>query len=223
MKAQEIYKRFLLKLNKNDSHEGVNILPSHFILLFNTEAVRWLKEKLDSDDDSLTDVSYDLLVTDVEFSAATAKKLTDSIEIKLPDDFYRHASSYSIVAQGKCAGKIFHFEKKPAGYTNIIADDYSKASYDYEEAPFIVAKKSMKIFFDDFEIKKVFLSYFKMPEAIDMAGYEKIDGSASSDVDCDLSPDNIDEILNRLVVEANRQFENADGFQFSKERVATEK
>ena len=69
MKSTEIYKRFLIKVNKNDSNDGINILPSIFVLMFNSEAIRWLSETLDTDGDNIKLDTLDrLLETDVEFN-----------------------------------------------------------------------------------------------------------------------------------------------------------
>ena len=222
MKTAEVYKRFLLKINKNDSNEGANILASAFVLQFNTEAVRWLGETLRDEADNVKIETLDrLLETDVEL--VLVKNGTDSDEFKLPDDFYRHASSFSIVDKGDCKGvKIINFDKKPLNFTVNLADDFNKPAFDFEETPFIVTKGNMKVYFDDFEIKKVVVSYYRIPKSLDLVGYFRIDGTPSTDVDTDLSDENIDEVLNRLAAEFNRQFQDSEGLQYSKDRIGTE-
>lgn len=222
MKSSEIYKRLLLKINKNDSNAGIAIPISHFVLLFNTEALRWLGEKIDEegDNDKLNHLDQ-LLEMDVPLTFV--KKFDDSVDYQLPDNFYRHASSYSICDRDNCKGvKVFHFDKKSLELTAIISDDFSSPQFDFEETPIIITKNKMKIYFDDFQIKKVFLSYYKTPVEIDIAGYIKIDGSASADVDSDLISDNIDEILNRVAVEVNRQYQDSDSVALRKDAINTE-
>lgn len=222
MTSNEIYKRFLLKINKNDSNEGINILPSHFVLMFNSEALAWLGSKLDKDGDTIKLSHLDtMLEPDVELKVF--KRYSDSVEFQLPDNFYRHASSFSIVDSSDCKGvKIFNFENKPLGFTSILADDFSKPQFDFEETPFIISHKKMRIYFDDFSIKKVFATYYRVPTIIDIAGYTRIDDTPSEDIDSDLTLDNIDEILNRMAAEVSRQSENAEGIQFAKDRIQTE-
>jgi hypothetical protein len=222
MTSQEIYKRFLLKINKNDSNDGVNILPSHFILLFNTEAVRWLGEKLRKEGDNIRLDQLDtMLESDVPLTLI--KKFDDYSYFQLPEDFYRHASSFSVCDGDECKDvKVYHFEKKSLGFTATLADDFNRPQFDFEETPIIITKNRMKIYFDDFEIKKVFLSYYRVPTIIDIAGYTKIDGSASTDIDCDLVPDSIDEILNRAAVEVNREYKDTEGIGLRKDAITTE-
>jgi hypothetical protein len=220
MTSREIYKRFLLKINKNDSNDGIAILPSHFILLFNTEAVRWLGEKLKGDTIGLDQLDT-MLEPNVELKLV--KKYDDSYEFQLPDNFYRHASSFSIVNRGNCKGvKIFNFDKKAPGLTSILADDFNSPQFDFEETPFIITHNKMKIFYDDFEIKKVFSTYYRVPTLIDIAGYEHLDGTPSTDIDSDLVPDSIDEVLNRVAVEVNRQYQDNESVALRKDAINTE-
>lgn len=222
MTTQEIYKRFLLDINKNDTNEGISILPSHFVLLFNTEALRWLSEKLSEDaDNQKIDHLNELLETDVKLTKV--KEYEDSIEFQLPDTFHWYASSYSKADRGECKGvKIFNFEKKPLGFIATLADDFSRPSFDYQETPFVISKNKMKVYFDDFTIKTVYASFYRKPKKLDMAGYEHFDGTPSADVDTDLSDESIDEVITRLTAKVTAQYQDAERFQYAKERIVSE-
>lgn len=218
MKSTEIYKRFLLKINKNDSNDGINILPSHFVLTFNSEALKWLSAKLDKDGDNIKLDHLDkLLQPDVEITLF--KKYDDSVEFTLPEDFYRHASSFSLASKGDCKDvKIFNFEKKSLGFTAVLADDFNKPQFDFEETPFLIAQNRIRVYTGDFTINKVFVTYYRTPIQIDIAGYTRIDGTPSTNIDSELSLDNIDEIIDRMATEVTRQFSDGEGFQFAKDR-----
>ena len=86
--SKEIYKRFLLSFNKNDSNAGTNIPISHFVLTFNSERLRWLNDFFDKDDWRLQQID-NLLVVDKNIGKVG--DLKDSVSFKLPDDFFRHA------------------------------------------------------------------------------------------------------------------------------------
>ena len=222
MKSREVYKRYLLKINKNDTNEGINILPSLFVLMFNSEAQRWLGQKLTDDGDNIKLDHLDtLLETDVELSEIKAG--IGWKEYQLPKDFYRHSSSYAIASKGNCTGvTVYYFEKKALGLSAILADDFNKAHFDYEEGPMIITQNRIKAYTGDFEIEKFLASYYRVPVAIDIAGYKHIDGTPSTDVDCELDDHSVDEVLNRLTLEIVREYENSEAFQYAKERIATE-
>lgn len=222
MGPNEIYKRYLLKINRNDSNEGANVLKSLFVIDFNSQAENWLFERLDKDGDNIKLDGLDtLLEPDKELTKLTV--FDDSVEFQLPDNFRRHASSFSIVDNGNCKGvKIYNFDKKSLGFTAILADKFSRPSWDFEETPFLITKNRMRVYFDGFEIKKCFSTYYRRPGLIDIAGYKRFDGNPSTNIDSDLPDMAIEEILNRMAVDATRKFQDPEGFQFNKERVTTE-
>lgn len=222
MTSREIYKRFLLKINKNDSNDGVNVLPSHFVLMFNTESLAWLGTKLRDDSDNWKlDHLQELVSTDVQLPVQ--KTHNDSVDFTLPGDLYRYISSYSIASQDKCKGrKIFNFDKNTLNLTAVLADAMSRPSFKFEETPCIQKSGTLKVYFEDFKIDSVFLSYYRQPKPIDIAGYRKLDGSPSVDADTDLSDENIDEVLNRMAVEVLREYQDGEGFQLAKDRIASE-
>jgi len=223
MKANEIYKRFLLKINKNDTNEGINILPSLFVLMFNSEAQRWIGQKIDGNGDNIGLDNLDVLLeTDIEL--VKGNKKDDWVEFKIPEDkdIHRHSHSFAFVKKGNCQTTIFYFEKKSLGLTATLADDFNKAQFDFEEAPFIITKGNIKAYVDGFEITKFLTSFYRFPKSIDIAGYTKIDGSSSEDIDCELHSSLIEEIINRLVLEVIRQYKDGESFQYSKDRIQTE-
>lgn len=224
MKAKEIYKRYLLKINKNDSNDGVNILPSAFVLMFNTERYRWLGEKLTAKGDSIKLDRLDMLyLSDVEVFKAVNGDGAGWIEFDLPDNFYRHSSSYALVNKGSCTNiPFFYFEKKTLGFSANLADDSTKAHFDYEEGPIQFTQGKVKAYTDDFTISHFYTSYYRVPNTIDIVGYTHIDGTPSKDVDSELPDDNIDEILNRMAIEAAREFSDSDGVALGKDRTQTE-
>ena len=71
---------------------------------------------------------------------------------------------------------------------------------------------------DNFEINKTLISYYRTPRKIDMQGYRHINGEESTDIHPDVTPYLSSEIINRVVTEINREFENQYGFQTSKDR-----
>lgn len=222
MTTQQIYKQFLIDMNKDDTNEGINILPSHFVLMFNTEAVRWLGQKLKDDGDNVQLNGLDeLLESDVQLTKVAQSE--DSVEFQLPSNYYRHASSFVKADRGECKGhRIFTFEKKPLGFNSVLADGFSGPQFDYEETPFIVTKNKFKVYFDDFQIKSAFVSFYKRPDPIDMAGYEKIDGTISVDQHTNLIDEHVDEVLTRLVARVSGNVKDLERFQIAKERSSSE-
>ncbi len=218
MQSQELYKRFLLKVNKNDSNSGINVLPSHFFLMFSAEVLKWFTQKLDDDSDNVKlDDIYELLEVNKELEFN--ESFDGYVEFKIPSDFFRIASSYSVVEKGICKDvKIQNFEKKPLGFSATLADEFSKPNFDLGETYFTLGTNNFQVYFDDFKIIKVFSSYYRIPKPASMAGYENIDGTLSVDSTTDLSDANIEEVLDRIATEVIRQYNDGESFELAKDR-----
>lgn len=222
MKSIEAYKRFLLKANKNDTNEGVSIPVSHFVLMFNEYSIVWLYERLKAENDNfdINDLEF-LLKTDVE--APVANRTDQYIEAILPTDLLRYRASYSLADKGACiAVKLFNYDKNAANLNPTLQDAATGPNFDYEETPCILSEGKVKIFYDDFEIKKVLVTYYRRPNIIDIAGYTRFDGSPSEDIDPEFPDENVNEIINRVVLELEREIRDGEGFPLSKDRVQSE-
>lgn len=210
-------------INKNDTNEGVNILPAVFVLLFNSETQRWLNEEFKKNQDSI-DLNLIQQIFYPEYKLTQVNKGSDFIEYSLPDDYFQIYGSYSLADRGPCTGvRIANFEKKPANLVPILSDEDSKPSFDYQEAPFVLANNYVRIYFEnDYTITDSFLNYYRVPRKIDMEGYIGFDGKPSTNIDPELDDYNTLQILARVAAEVNRETENSEGIQYSKDRINTE-
>lgn len=215
----ELYKRFLLKFNKNDSHEGINILNSDFVLIFNVQAPKWLKGEIRKASGN-TDINriQDFLVLD--FPGEIVSNKEGVCKVSLPPDYFQYSSSYSIADKDNCKGKkIYNYDKKAGNINPIRQDDSSSPQFDYEETPCILSQNKLSVFFTDFSIEKVFITYWRLPVKIDIEGYQKFDGTPSTTINSDISDDNLDEILDMCVLEAIREFTDTENFPFAEDRL----
>jgi len=222
MTVQELYKRFLLMINKNDTNAGVNIPPAEFVLLFNSEMLRWLAEELKKDEDNI-DINMIELLLQTDYPLNLVNEQKEFIEFEMPSDFFQVYGSYSLADRGPCTGiKIFNYEIKPGNLIPILQDEDNKPSFDYQEAPFIVGADKLKVYFDDYTVRETFLNYYRSPRNIDMEGYINFSGEESTNIDPELDDHNCVQVLTRLAIEINREVENGEGFQFSKDRQNSE-
>jgi hypothetical protein len=225
MTVQELYKRFLLMVNKNDTNEGINISPANFVLLFNGELTCWLGEEIKKGADNIDSNLIQLLyLSDFEVEqVGVFNEISNFIEYSLPVDFYQLYGGYSIADKGSCTNvTIWNWEKKPGDNIAIRSDENSVASFEYQEAPFVVGDNKLKVYYDDYTIKQTFINYYRVPRYIQMEGYINFDGTPSVNIDPEFDDDNTLEILARVVAEVNRQIDNPEGLQLAKDRIQKE-
>jgi hypothetical protein len=222
MKAIELYKSFLLKINKNDTNSNISISKGEFVILYNEQKKIWLSEKIKvkSNDIDIHDLER-LYVKDKEIKKS--KSDNNSSYFKLPDDFYMYDSSYSLAKKEQCVRELSNWLVKPKNVNILLNDTNNSPSFEYEETICIISQNQMVVYKDTFEIEKIFLSYYKEPINIDIEGYIKFDGTLSTDINpLDLDDKSISEIINRCALETIRIYENPEGFSLAQHRIQTE-
>jgi hypothetical protein len=212
--VNELYYEFSLLLNKNNQNKNVNIEKHNFVYLYNRESSRWLNDYITNNNNSdNVFIISELLVKDLELTRIENNKEYSVYEIPL--DLYTILPAESKSYVGKCI--LYNYIKKPN--VNIYLEDkFTKPSLAWERGLGELVDRGVIIYKDNFEIDKTVISYYKTPRKIDMQGYKHYDGRESEDIDPDVSEYISSEIINRVVTEINREFENQFGFQASKER-----
>lgn len=223
MLAIEAYKRFLLKINKNDTNSDIDINKGEFVLLYNEQKDKWLKEKLASKqfDDGIEDLSE----VQVKHFPLTQFQATEGYTtFNLPTDYFSYISSYSRCSNNDCKGVIVrHFLMKSRNENMLLENANTEPSLEFEETVVDLSGNKLFVYQKDFTVDTTNLNYYKEVGAIDIAGYRKVDGTTSTDVHPDVSDATVDEILNRCAIEVIRRYESPEGFQLAQHRVQTEK
>jgi hypothetical protein len=223
MTAIEAYKKFLLKINKNDTNSDVDISKGEFVLLYNEQKDKWLSEKISQKESELgiQDLAeLQVKHKELEFSMSGA----GYVYFFLPKDYFSYISSYSHCSDETCKGVIVrHFPIKPKNENMLLENANTEPSLEFEETVVDLSGNSIIVYTKDFIVDRTLLNYYREVGKIDLAGYRKLDGNLSSDVHPDISDNSVDEILNRCAKEVIRRYENPEGFQLAHERILTEK
>lgn len=223
MLSIEAYKSFLLKINKNDTNSDIDITKGEFVLLYNEQKDVWLSEGISNlfTDKSYHDVS-ELLVKHVELVKSATKEQYDIFEY--PEDLFDYVTSYSICSKDGCGDIIVrNFYLTPEDENTLLENVNYSPDIEFEETVVDLSGTQIFVYKKDFNIDKVFLTYYREVGKIDIAGYRKVDGTQSTDIHPDVSDMFVEQIINRCAKEVIRRYENPDGFQLAQERIATEK
>lgn len=221
MTSQEIYKRFLLKVNKNDTNANIKIPKSQFVLLFNEQKDQWSSDviKLNENSDYIEEIQ-ELLELDFKLEKTNSSLKKD--DFKLPQNFLKRSTAYAVTSKEKCkSNPMVIWFIKPKNLDVYLQNSNLSPSFEYQETIAIINSKLVSIFKTDFNIDEVYLSYYRQALNIDIAGYTKIDGTPSSDIQTDLLDENIIIVLNRTAAEALRNYENTEQLQVAATRPLT--
>lgn len=138
-----------------------------------------------------------------------------------PDDYFKYRASYSEGFTPKCAGKkIFHIPVEEANIHLITKNENQNASFEWAEAPVTIAESQLKIFTEDkFDIRKAYLTYYRYPIQMDIAGYINKDGNPSTTVDPELSDDVVEMCIDEAVRIIQGDIQNAFGIQVAAQNL----
>jgi len=219
MTSIEAYKSFETKLNNLDNASNIDISIGEFVLLFNEYQNKWYIEKFSgrSTRGSIDDVQS---LSDVDKPLVLVRHIDNYSEFEIPSNYMDYISSYALANKGSCKHRrLFTHEEKLYNKDLSLQDEYNTPSFEFNETLVTIAEDKIQVYKTDFNIESVFLTYYRYPKAIDIAGYKKIDGSTSITINPELSEIYVIEIIDMCVVEVQRSSENTTGFQLSTDRV----
>ena len=221
MTVLEVYEKYLIKVNRNDSNSNIHVPRGKFVLIYNEWAREWENEKLELKKSTKeVDELNDLLVADLELKKLKVTK--DYVEYDLPENFLDFTSSYSIATKGRCEHRIDNWELKAYNNPVYLTDSNHSPSFEWEESLVQLGGKRVRIYTGDFKLKTSFISYYRFPKDIDIEGYIRLDGKPSTNIDPELDDLAVDQIISRAALETIRNSQNPDAFQFAKDRIAVE-
>lgn len=217
MTALELYYEFQLLLNKNASNVNINIEKENFVWLYNREARKWLAEYITKYSSNNSSQGIEGLLA-VNKPLTIADTFTEYNRYYLPEDFFDFVDSYSTALKDKCEGTVSNFLVKPKELRSNIDNSFSSPSFEYEESICNISEDKFLVYKREYEIKDTYLSYYKKVKPIDIEGYQKLDESWSTNKNDDLDEDLQSQIIDRVILEVMRQFENANGYKLSVDR-----
>lgn len=219
MTSTETYKRFELKLNSLANSDNVDISPGEYVLIYNEQQTKWYESKFRG---RRTDVQ---LLAERDLPLTLVTTTDDFVEYSLPTNYLEYISTYCKTSRGICTDRrmrtfpVIDLSNKEL----YLRDDYNKPSFDYSETFTTIASDKMQVYKTDFSIDSVFLTYYRFPKYIDLLGYTRLDGVASTNIDPELSDEYVNEIIDWCVAEVQRSFGDTNGFQLSADRLNRDK
>lgn len=218
MSPLEAYKKFLLKVNKNDTNGNIKVPKSQFVLLFNEQKRKFLDDELFQNESSdVIEGLEEVLVVEQEL-----EKISDSTlktDFKLPDDFYKRVSTYVLASSGDCKNQVLYaWAIKPKDINVYLQNENLKPSFDYRETVVVLNSGKVSVYKDGFTIDNLYLAYYREPKDLDIEGYTHIDGTPSQNVETGLSTSTMELIIDRTATEALRNYENLEHLQIAIQR-----
>ena len=226
------------KLNKLSTNEHQQIQLEDKILALNEAQIKLIKQKMDG---SLSGLGFDSsrkryedlqrLIEMYEdhplplsLTNAELNKWTASLTGVSPAYMF-YADSYILADKGRCKNRKIAINQDLAKHGDVqilLNNVHYKPSFEYQETFNLIASDEISIFTDGtFTPSNLYLSYVRYPLYIDKAGYIKLDGTPSTDQDCELKNYLEDELLDLTVQNLAMYTENVAAVQSAQARIQT--
>lgn len=227
------------KLNKLSSNEHQSISLEDKILALNEAQIKLIKQKLDSNNvlglgfDAFKKRYEDLQKLVEDYSNHKLKLvLTDKnlnlweADISTISPAYMfYIDSYVVADKGECKNRVLYVNRdlsKHADISVLLNNTNYKPSFEWQETFSVISSDTIWIFTDGtFTPKNLYLSYLRYPKYIDKEGYIKLDGSESSNQDCELKNYLEDELVDLTVQALAMYTENQSAVQTAQMRIQT--
>lgn len=223
------------RIHEFDSNVATGFAPAALDVVLRAAIRNWLMAVTSSSFELNSTVMHKvsgLVVRSVDAPTSLQKPLApafvtpDGIEYvfdfdKLAFPFWQYVSSTVELRKGKCRrkGNVVIVQHDDLRY--LLQSPNDKPSWDYEEVLGVEHRKdsqstitspisenrSLRVFTDGtFVIRRLFLNYIKTPNEVCLGGYIDVNGNPTTTVECDISPNYYDEIIEFADLEVKKNY-----------------
>jgi len=226
-----------LKLNKQASVEHQSIPNENKIVFLNQAQIKLIKKKVNTNNnyqlgfDAFLKRYEDLQGLVVPYTALNVTDVGDKLNsytadiTALPVDkkYLFPIDIYVLADQGCCTDRLLNVIDivRHADITRLFYESNWMPNFAWQETLATISDNKIYVYSDEsksFTINKLYLSYLRYPRKIDIAGYFHLDGTASSDVDCELPEYLRDELVDLAIKEIAMATENQTAVQYTIQR-----
>ena len=219
MTSNEAYVKFLQKVNKNLNSNNVVADRGRFVLLYRENEIKRIQQLVSEGNDERIREIQMFLNTDISLTFSS-KSNDNRVLYSLPKDYLTFSSIYAEVKKGKCKDKIYLYEIKDKNYSTILSDNYNKPSFEYREAPFLIANNNINLFTNsEFDVEKVQISYYRYPKPMNIEGWINEEGIPSQDSNPEGDEKFINKVISMAATDFARNNYDMDGIQINKDRT----
>lgn len=195
---QKCYEFVKDRLNHLSTNTNQNITGTSFINAMREATYNWLDTRLKAEDHSKTrQRELEILLRPLQINGQKKDKY---YSYPLPEDFY-HISSGDVVAITKsCTLDLTLHPIEIANKDLYYKDANWSPSVEWEETFYTIENRELKVFYKDFKLGKINVTYYKKPVDVNIeTGFKDIDGNLMVNVHPEFDDSSVYEILELTV------------------------
>ena len=187
MKLRQIFNEVRLLLEKNYSGNNLNLDEGRFVIYFNFIKDRVQSYLLDKRSDDSIRLLSKYLVIEEPLREVDEENLYTTYS--LPENYFDFSNVTIYASKGVCNDiQLLGNEVKSENKNILLTDIATKPSFFYRETLYLLSENGITVYKDeDFNLSGVELTYYKKIGEVDLAGYLRLDGTTSQDIDTDIT------------------------------------
>lgn len=199
MKASEVYDRFIIKSEKNGTNDNVSTDRLRFIENINEYYIRYSEFIYDSKNEDDFRNIQSLLIKNKKIEKS--KKEKDFYAFDLPDNYFDFSSAFALGSKGNCNEQKIDliYEIKDIERSNYLVDEFVNPSFEYRESPYMIGGNAINVFYTDFTIDSIYLSYYRYPLKLRLQNPDNPESDFDDSFDIDFDEKSINKIISAAV------------------------
>ena len=208
---EQVKERYIVKAEKNGTNDSITTDNYRICLLYNESQNKFLTLHLQNR--GIDDVRYiqNFLVLDKKIPYSS--KSEDKYNFKLPEDYFDLADVRAKAYKDKCNGDLNLFELRTENLNEVLADEYTKPSFEWREALYTVNSDNLSIYTDKtFKVNDILINYYRYPNQIKLINEEDPESDFDPKSLIEWDDKSLDDIISLMVFNSNIN-ENNPAFQ----------
>lgn len=200
MLIEDAYYEYKLKAEKNITNDGLSTDRGRFCMRFNEKQVVFLRNLLQNKGSD--DVRYAEKFLNVNKPIPYSTKTNQTYNFQLPDNFFDLGNVRGVASNSKCKGQeLYLYEVNSENYTEELRNEHTKPSFKWRESLYTLSENSVKVFYDDFEVNKILLSYYRYPQKIRLVDEENPESDFNESFQIEWDDKSIHRIIDLCVLD----------------------
>lgn len=199
MKASQVYDKYILKSEKNAINDNISTDKQRFVEQYNEWQIRFSEYIYDSKNEDDFRYIQSLLV--LNHNIKDSNKYKEFYSFKLPENYFDLSSAYVLGSKGNCNNKKIDLpiEVNDINKDFHLSDEFTKPSFEYRESIFTIANNNVNVYYTDFTITSLILSYYRYPKKLRLQNPENPESDFDDSFDVDFDDKAINKIISATV------------------------
>jgi hypothetical protein len=195
----QVQERYQIKAEKNGTNDDIATDRGRFCINFNESQNKFLTIHLQNR--GIDDVRYiqKFLTLNHKIPYTSTPKDPTLWDFELPKNYFDLSDVTATAIKGGCTTNISLVELQTENLNEILQDEFSKPSFEWQEALYTVNSDKISIYTTDFKIEELSLNYYRYPNQIKLVDETNPESDFDETLNIEWDDKSLDDIISIMV------------------------